>query len=428
MNRLLSAAGLAAAACLALAACQPPATPDTATAPTPAVAPAPATAPAADAPPSAGAKQAPTDYDQLARRLVNDSAAVQEGEIVLITGRARDCELIEALAVNVRRVGAFPMVLYSSDRLSRRMFFDVPAKFDSQTDAMAMKLAGIVDVVISLGNAASENLFEGADPERLAARAKADEPIGMAFLKNNVRTVEVGNNMYPTPWRAERYGMTQDELSRAFWGGVNLDYGQLQARGTQVRDAIAAGDELHITHPNGTDLTMRLQGRKVLVSDGIISEADRKAGGPALAAYLPAGEVYTTPVPGTAQGKLVHTRSFYQGKPIDNLTLTVSDGKVTSMTGSGPGYAAFKAEYDAVDDKRKDLIGFIDFGINPNVTLPAKSQVGNWMPAGAVTVGTGGNAWAGGENSMPYGIVVFLPGATVTLDGKPVVEKGALKL
>lgn len=422
MKRRFRTAALAVA-CLALAACQRPATPEAATPATPA---APATA--ATPPQSATPAKPPTDFDQLARRLVNQSAAVKEGDIVLVTGRSRDCALLESIAVNVRRVGAFPLVLYSSDRLSQRLFFDVPAKYDEQTDAMALKLADITDVVISLGNSTSENLYEGADPRRMAERAKADEPIGQAFLKNNVRTVEVGNNMYPTPWRAQRYGMSEDELAKTFWNGVNLDYSELQTRGEQVRSVIAGGNEVHITHPNGTDLTFRVQDRPVLVSDGIISAADRKAGGPSLAAYLPAGEVYTTPVPGSAQGKLVHTRSFHQGKAIDNLTLTIADGKVTSMTGSGPGYADFKAEYDAVDDARKDLVGFLDLGINPNVKLPAKSQVGNWMPAGAVTVGTGGNSWAGGENSMPYGIVVFLPGATVTLDGKPVVEKGTLKL
>lgn len=426
MNRYPVAAALAVA--LTLAACQRPAEPETTAPATPAAA-ATEAAPATAASPAApAATKAPTDLEQLAQRLVSQSAAVKEGEIVLITGRPQDAELIENIAVNVRRAGAFPLVLYSSDRMSKRMFFDVPAKYDAQTDAIAMKLAEVVDVAISLGNATSESLYEGADPRRLAERAKADEPIGQAFLKNNVRTVEVGNNMYPTSWRAERYGMTPDELASAFWNGVNLDYSQLQTRGEEVRKAIAAGNEVHVTHPNGTDLKLRVQGRPVLVSDGIISETDVKAGGPALAAYLPAGEVYTTPVPGSAEGKLVHTRSFYQGKPIDNLTLNVSGGKVTSMTGSGPGYEAFRAEYDAVEDARKDLLGFIDFGINPNVTLPAKSQIGNWMPAGAVTVGTGGNAWAGGDNSMPYGIVVFLPGATVTLDGKPVVESGALKL
>jgi aminopeptidase len=50
------------------------------------------------------------------------------------------------------------------------------------------------------------------------------------------------------------------------------------------------------------------------------------------------------------------------------------------------------------------------------------------VPAGAVTVGTGVNTWAGGSNDVPYGQSVFLTGATVTLDGKPVIEGGTLKI
>jgi hypothetical protein len=101
-------------------------------------------------------------------------------------------------------VGAFPMVDYSSDRLSKRLFFDVPEKYDTQMDALDMKMASVANVVISLGNGMSENLFEGADPKRMAARGKANEGIGQAYLKNNVRTVELGNNLYPTAWRAAR--------------------------------------------------------------------------------------------------------------------------------------------------------------------------------------------------------------------------------
>jgi aminopeptidase len=60
--------------------------------------------------------------------------------------------------------------------------------------------------------------------------------------------------------------------------------------------------------------------------------------------------------------------------------------------------------------------------------LPANSTVGTWVPAGTVTVGTGVNTWAGGDNSVPYGLTVYLPGSTVMLDGKAIVENGVLKL
>lgn len=422
MNRHLLATAVAVAVLAALAGCNRAAPGAGSNA-------APATAgPSADAPAAAAAAQAPaTDLEQLAERLVTQSAAVKEGEVVWISGRSHDAELMENIAVHVRKLGGFPIVAYSSDRLAKRMFFDVPAKYDSQPDALGKAMAELIDVNISLGNGLTQDLFEGADPARTAARGKADEATMQAFMKNRVRTVEVGNDLYPTPWRAERYGLDQAALAKTFWEGVNLDYSDLQARGEQVKAALAAGNEVHVTHPNGTDLRLRIQGRTIATSDGIIS-ADDLTSGPPPAVYLPAGEVYTTPVPGSAEGRVVSTRSYFRGKPIDNLTLTFAGGKATGMTGSGPGYAGLKAEYDAVDDARKAEFAFIDFGINPNVTLPANSTVGTWVPAGAVTVGTGSNVWAGGDNAITYGLTMFLPGATVTLDGKPIVDRGALKL
>jgi len=427
MTRKLLVAALAAATCSFLVACggDKGAATDTSTPAATSTAAPGATAAAPGEP--AATKPAPTDFDQLAKRIVAN-AAVKEGDIVLVTGQSHDGELLEDLAVAVRSVGAFPIVDYDTDRLSKRMFFDVPEKWDTQTNAAGLKFAEMVDVVISLGNGTSENLFEGADPKRMAARGKAGEPVGAAFLKNKVRTYDIGNNLYPTPWRAQRFGMSEDDLTKMFWNGVNIDYAELQKRGDVVKSALAGGSEVKITHPNGTDLTVNIKGRPVIVSDGIVSEDDLKAGGVAAAAYVPAGEVYTTPVAGTANGKLVNTKAWYRGKEINNLTMTFKDGKMDGITGEGPGFADLKAEYDAVDDARKNEFSFVDFGINPNIQLPATSAVGNWVPAGTVTVGTGSNTWAGGNNAVPYGQTVSLPGATVTLDGKAIVENGALKL
>ena len=388
--------------------------------------------PAGAAPPgtadTTSAKASSTDLEQLANRVVTQSAGVQEGEVVLINGQSGDGELLENLAVNVRKAGAFPIVLYDTDRLDKRMFFDVPAKYDTQQDKAAMGLMGLANAVIVIANGSSEDVFEGADPARTAARAKAGEAINQTMLKRGVRTIELGNNLYPTSWRAERYGMSEDELSKLFWNGVSVDYSDVQKRGETVKAALAAGDEVHVTNPNGTDLKLRIKGRPVLVSDGILSDAERKAGGVAASVYLPAGEVYTTPVAGSAEGKIVQTRGYFRGKPIDNLTMTVSGGKVMTMTGTGAGWAAYKATYDAVADPRKDVFGFIDLGINPNVKLPAKSSVGTWVPAGAVTLGAGNNSWAGGDNTGPWASSLFLPGSTVTLDGKTIVDAGVLKL
>jgi aminopeptidase len=372
-------------------------------------------------------KAPPTDLEQLAQRLVTQSAAVKEGESVLITGGVENMELMENIAVQVRKAGGFPLISVGSDRLAKRMYTDVPEKYDSQADQFDLKLAGVVNAVIALNRTTDEKLFADADPKRMAARAKANEAIPEAYDKNSVRTVEVGNGLYPQDWLASRYGMSTDDLAKTFWGGVNVDYTDLQSRGAQVSAALAAGNEIHITDANGTDLKVKVQGRTYGVSDGIISAEDMKKGPSGLNVYLPAGEVYTTPVPGTAEGKVVLKKEYFQGQEINDLTLTFAAGKLTSITGSGPGFEKMKASYDAAGEG-KDLFAVVDFGINPNVKLPAGSQIATWVPAGTVTVGVGNNVWAGGDNKTPYGYFASLPGATVTLDGKPVVEAGQLKL
>jgi leucyl aminopeptidase (aminopeptidase T) len=373
------------------------------------------------------AKAPPTDLEQLAERLVRQSAAVREGESVLITGGVESMELLEDIAVQVRKAGAFPLISVGSDRLAKRMYTDVPEKYDAQTDRFDLKLAGVVNAVISVNRTTDEKLFADADPKRMAARARANEAVPEEYLKHNVRTVEVGNGLYPQEWLASRYGMTLEEMAKTFWGGVNVDYAGLQARGAQVSAALAGGKEMHVTDAAGTDLKVRVEGRAYGVSDGIISADDLKKGAAGLSVYLPAGEVYVAPVPGTAEGRVVLKKDYYQGEEIDDLTLVFAAGKLTSLAGSGPGFEKMKAAYDAAG-AGKDLFAVIDFGINPNVKLPAGSTLATWVPAGTVTVGVGNNAWAGGENKAPYGYFVSLPGTTVTLDGKTVVEAGQLKL
>ncbi len=376
----------------------------------------------------AEAKKAPaTDLEQLSNRLVSQVAAVKEGDIVIINGGVRDLDLLENLATDTRKVGAHPLVTLASDRLNKKYFEKVPEKYDSQAPEVNLKLATMATVAFNIDTNETEDLLAGVPPARFAALGKASEPVAELFRKRNVRQVEVGNGLYPTAWRAKRYGMTQDELTKAFWTAVNTDYSALQTSGERVKSALAAGKEVHITNPNGSDLKVRIEGRPFFVSDGIISEEDVKKGGPAVSVYLPAGEVYCAPVPGTAEGKVVVSRDFYQGKEITDLTLTFVAGKLTSMSGSGPGFADFKAAYDARDEG-KELFAFIDFGINPNFSVPAASKLGNWIQAGMVTVGTGNNTWAGGDNKISYGMTEYLPGSTVTLDGKTILENGVLKL
>ena len=363
------------------------------------------------------------DYRSVADKVVAQSAGVGEGDLVLIFGSDEDLPLLEDVAIEVRKRGANALVSVGTDRLTRRMYDEVPAKYDSQTPEMMLKLASIVDVIINT-EAGEGSTLAGVAPERIAARGQAFAPVGELMQKRGVRTVALGNGLYPSAERAEQFGISRDALADMMYGGVDADYQALQSSGQQVRKLLAAGRELHITNPNGTDFKVGIAGRPITVNDGVISAEDRKKGGAATSVWLPAGEVYLTPVPGTGDGTVVVDRLFFQGKPIDELRLEFKGGKLTSMTAKA-GLEPLKAAYNAAGPG-KDVVGVIDIGINPGIKSPDRSPVHVWGKAGTVTVSVGNNTWAGGDNQVSFGLAAYSPGSTLTVDGKPLVQDGKL--
>jgi leucyl aminopeptidase (aminopeptidase T) len=375
-------------------------------------------------PPRAGATGA--DLEAAARKVVLQCAGITEGEIVLVSGSVRDIEFLENIAVNVRAQGAFPLLTVYSNRLNHRMYADVPARYDSQTPDLDLKLARIITAAIDVSGSDSLSLMADVSLERMAARGKAYAPVTDLSLKLGTKKVSVGNGLYPTAAVARQYAVSQPELAKQFWNGVNTDYARLAAIGKTVKAMLAAGKEVHITSPNGTDLRLRVEGRPVFVSDGVVSAEDAQAGGAAATVWLPAGEVFLAPVKGTAEGKVVFDHYFVRGSEITGLTLEFKGGVLTSMTAKS-GLEPLKQMYDVAGAGR-DQFAMIDIGINPDVTMVPGSKLLSYVQAGMITVGLGGNTWAGGDNAVPFGMDGFIPGCTLTVDGKALVEKGKLTI
>jgi leucyl aminopeptidase (aminopeptidase T) len=366
------------------------------------------------------ARQTRPSNDDLAAKLV-DAVLVRERDIVLIRGSPADTELLEDIAIAVRRRGAFPVLRIPSDRYTQRLHDDVGAQFDDEIDPVEAQLAATIHAIIEVDNTQDPALLNHIPAPRLAARAKAQATLDQLMFRRGVRKVSLGRGLYPVAATANRYALSIDELDRAFWYACSTDLKALHDAGAAVGSQLASGDKVAITAPNGTDVKFRIQRRRVFINDGVVTEQEARAGGASSLAFLPAGEAYISIVPGSAEGKIVCDSLSSRGREIQNLTVNFRNGKVASINARGVAMPHYNAAGPG-----KDELGWLSIGLNPDIAIPRGIKPQCPTPAGMVTLGLGGNLWAGGDNAEPYSLALYLPGCTVTVDGAPLIKDGTL--
>jgi aminopeptidase len=364
------------------------------------------------------------DTRGVARNLVH-AGMVKQGDKVVISGSVRDAPLLEDIAVEVMKAGAHPLITLSSDRLMQRSFFEVPARFDDVTSPVGRLLVDEFDVQINLDVGENEAVLAGVPMSRRAARAKAAQPINDAFFKRHVRSVNLGNGLYPTVTLARRLGVTQPNLVNAFWRASAVSPTTLRTRANTLRQAFANGQIVTLTAPNGTNISFRVDADRALISDGALTEELVRQGSAAASTWLPAGELMLPATNGSANGKIVFDRFLWDGRLVRALTLVFDRGILTSMTAAND-MSGLKAAYDAAGGA-KDRFGYIDIGVNPETRLPVGSGRIVWTAPGSVVIGFGDNRGFGGSNTSDFAFAAQLSGATVTVDGKPVIANGRLR-
>ena len=379
---------------------------------------------AASAP--AAAKPGTANLEAVAKSLVS-AGLVTANDKVLISGGVRDEALLRNLYIETMKVGGQPLISLDSEKLWRRSYDEVPAQYDSQAPTLWLALVNTFDVQLSVDVGETENIMAGTSPERMAARAAAGQPVTDAVLKKGMRSVSLGNGLYPTAALAKTLGVPQAKLASVFWKATAVSPEAIRTKGESLRSTLAGAKEVTLTSPSGTHVTFGVMADKGFVSDGALTADKVKQGGAATATWLPAGELLVPVTPGSAEGKVVIDKFKYQGATIEGLVLNFSKGVLTSMNArSGlPALKAYQAYYDAATGG-KDSFSYIDLGLNPEVTLPTNSGRVVWMAAGAVTIGVGDNTGWGGANVSTFSLAGPVSGATLQVDGQAVIAKGAL--
>lgn len=203
-------------------------------------------------------------------------------------------------------------------------------------------------------------------------------------------------------------GITQS----VFTTGLDADYDVIRRHCADVLDQVRDAEEIRVSAPNGTDITVRPGNRDWREDTGIVDEAGAFSN-------LPAGEVFVSPT--TADGTYVVDGTMMpHGRldPAQTLEFEVEDGQVTSI--GDEQIAAQVAE--AAREVGEDAYNLAELGIGTNVAVTelVGSVLLDEKAAGTVHLAIGDDAGIGGDVSAPLHLDGILTDPTVYADGNEV--------
>lgn len=362
----------------------------------------------------------------LAKRLVR-SASVKKGDVVIISGGTHMVRLMEDVAIEVQKAGGFANIFLSSDRVQRAIYTDEPEEFLGQKNDFWLAWYRRADVIIGLPNYEDyQKIIEGIPEARIAKATGAAQDLTSQINALPVRYVSLG---IPNAAQAKFANVDLAPLEQMTWRAIRTDYSAISARGARLKALFQTAKKVHVTNPEGTDLTFSMApGRMIVIDDGIVTADEAKS--PLLFeryASLPTGSIIFAPQENSANGKVAVSKDSCRDGTIKDTRFEFKNGKVANYTAA----TNKKCFPDAMVPYtgQKDVIGVFSIGLNPEMKAMVTGEQ-NYIPGsgeGIVYVSVGDNRLFGGENlSNAGGWGWAITKATVVVDGKTIIKDGKL--
>jgi leucyl aminopeptidase (aminopeptidase T) len=260
--------------------------------------------------------------------------------------------------------------------------------------------------------------------ERPSHGAEPPRPIAEAMLAADVIIAPTVQSLSHTAARkaasqagaraASMPGVTEAMLARV----MSADMKGLRRNGAAIAEILDAGSEAHLTSPLGTDLRLRIEGRKAIPDAGELSA-------PSAFGNLPCGESFIAPLEGTAQGTLVVDGSICGvGTVTEPVTLTVEDGHLAAATGP---QGAQLMELLTVHGPDGTNVAELGIGTNEKAQLTGEVLEDEKI-RGTAHVAFGASAGIGGTVQVPIHLDVVMLEPEVSVDGRPLLRGGELAL
>jgi leucyl aminopeptidase (aminopeptidase T) len=254
----------------------------------------------------------------------------------------------------------------------------------------------------------------GTEPPAPVAAAMADADVVLAPTTKSLSHTRARKRACDAGARAATLpGITEDVMI----AGLDADYEAIARACREVLAQVEDADEIRVTTPAGTDLTVEPGDREWLTDTGMVHD-------PGDFSNLPAGETFVSPE--TANGTYVVDGTMMPHGLLDEpIRFEVEDGYVTHISDD-----AVREQVDAGREEVGDAaanLAELGIGTNVGVTELVGSVLLDEKAAGTVHVAIGDDASIGGDTEAPLHLDGIIREPTVYADGEvvdlPTVER-----
>jgi len=244
--------------------------------------------------------------------------------------------------------------------------------------------------------------------------AEPPEPVAAAMAGADVVLAPTTKSLSHTSARADATGggaraaTLPGITEEVFVTGLDADYSSIAAACEDVLGQVADAEELRVTSPQGTDITLEPGSREWIPDTGIVHE-------PGDFSNLPAGEVFVSPE--TANGRVVVDGTMRPHGRLDGnrVVFTVEDGHVTDIEDE-----SVREELEAAEETAgEDVYNLAELGIGTNVSVTdlVGSVLLDEKAGGTVHLAIGDSHAIGGDVAVPIHLDGILTEPTVYADG-----------
>jgi leucyl aminopeptidase (aminopeptidase T) len=262
---------------------------------------------------------------------------------------------------------------------------------------------------------------DGDEPPAIVAAALLAAEVALLPVSYSISHSTAARNAMKNGTRVLSLpGTTPDQLVR---GGAEADFEAASPTVRKMGDLLTAASTAHLTTPAGTDCRFDLKGRSGNAHDCILDQPGKFSAFPNIEANI-------SPVEGTAEGVIVFDGSIPNlrvGRLQEPVICTVKQGNIVKIEG-GHEADMIRKVWGQMGDAAVYNIAQLAIGLNPAIYMLTGVWAQDHGAFGTVHIGIGTSANIGGTTKAACHFDGMMYRPTLRLDGRAILEDGALRI